>query len=159
MKSVQSDPRPTRAPHDVAAHSELSGASTNRRISAKRVPTAGTKRIHLPWLKRLMPHQPPAYNPTKYIAYTVSTEGCFTQDMTKASITEPPPPAGQGTLKDVNGLISNLYYGAITAVDVRTGKVIAKVNTDEEIRSGMLATAGGLVFTALTNGDFVALND
>ncbi len=104
-------------------------------------------------------HQPPAFNPVKFIAYTVSTEGCFTQDMTKASITEPPPPAGQGTLKDVNGTISNLYYGAITAVDVRSGKVLAKVNVDEEIRSGMLATAGGLVFTALTNGDFVALND
>lgn len=104
-------------------------------------------------------HQPPAYNPVKYIAYTVSTEGCFSQDLTKATVVDPPPPAGQGTLKDAIGAISDLYYGAITAVDVRSGEVIAKVNVDEEIRSGMLATAGGLVFTALTNGDFVALND
>jgi len=103
--------------------------------------------------------QPPAYNPVKYIAYTVGTEGCFNQDLTKAKLASPMPPAGQGTIVGSVGTLTDLYYGAITAVDVRTAKVIAKVNTDTEIRTGMLDTAGGVAFTALTNGDVVALND
>jgi alcohol dehydrogenase (cytochrome c) len=104
-------------------------------------------------------HQPPAYNPVKYIAYTVGTEGCFNSDLTKSALADPMPVAGQGTITGRVGTISDLYYGAITAVDVRTADIIAKVNVDTEIRSGMLATAGGLVFTCLTNGDIVALND
>ena len=38
-------------------------------------------------------------------------------------------------------------------------KVIAKAVTDIEIRSGTLATAGGVVFTALQDGWIVAYND
>ena len=38
-------------------------------------------------------------------------------------------------------------------------KVLAKVATDIEIRSGVTATAGGLVFTALQDGWVVAYND
>jgi len=119
----------------------------------------GTKVTTCPTWHGGTAHQPPAYNPTKYIAYTVGTEGCFTQDLTKAKLASPMPPAGQGTITGSVGTLSDLYYGAITAVDVRTGKVLAKVNIDQEIRSGVVDTAGGVLFTALTNGDFVALND
>jgi len=35
----------------------------------------------------------------------------------------------------------------------------AKIATPVEIRSGVLATAGGLIFTTLTDGEFIALND
>jgi alcohol dehydrogenase (cytochrome c) len=38
-------------------------------------------------------------------------------------------------------------------------KVLAKAVTDIEIRSGVVATAGGLVFTALQDGWLVAYND
>jgi alcohol dehydrogenase (cytochrome c) len=54
---------------------------------------------------------------------------------------------------------SDLYYGAITAVDAINHKVLAKAVTDIEIRSGVVATAGGLVFTALQDGWVVAHND
>ncbi len=54
---------------------------------------------------------------------------------------------------------SDLYYGSITAFDTINHKMIAKAVTDIEIRSGTLATAGGLVFTALQDGWIVAYND
>ena len=39
---------------------------------------------------------------------------------------------------------SDLYYGAVTAFDAANHKVIAKVATDIEIRSGVIDTAGGV---------------
>ena len=54
---------------------------------------------------------------------------------------------------------SDLYYGAITAYDAVTSKVIAKAITDIEIRSGATVTAGGVVFTALQDGWVVGYND
>ena len=95
--------------------------------------------------------QPPAYNPEKGISYAVGTEGCFTQN--------------GGTGVDKKGQMagrtftSDLYYGGLTAVAAVDNKVLGKVVTDTEIRSGVLATAGGLIFTTLTGGDIVAYND
>ena len=43
---------------------------------------------------------------------------------------------------------SDLYYGAVTAFDAANHKVLAKVATDIEIRSGVIDTAGGVLFTA-----------
>ena len=54
---------------------------------------------------------------------------------------------------------SDLYYGAVTAFDAANHKVLAKVSTDIEIRSGVTATAGGLIFSALQDGWVVAYND
>ena len=54
---------------------------------------------------------------------------------------------------------SDLYYGAVTAFDAANHKVLAKAVTDIEIRSGVTATAGGLVFSALQDGWVVAYND
>ena len=103
-------------------------------------------------------HQPMAYNPVKKIAYGVGTEGCFSQNG-----------AAVGVLSKDGGIdnkasqprqySSDLYYGALTAFDAVNHKVLAKAVTDIEIRSGALATAGGLVFTALQDGWVVAYND
>src|SRR5437762_4444514 len=54
---------------------------------------------------------------------------------------------------------SDLYYGAVTAFDAVNHKVLAKAVTDIEIRSGVTATAGGLIFSALQDGWLVAYND
>jgi alcohol dehydrogenase (cytochrome c) len=97
-------------------------------------------------------HQPPAYNPVKRVVYSVGTEGCYTQT------------GGTGIDPRTGGMAgrafnSDLYYGSVTAFDVVNNKVNAKVSVPIEIRSGVLATAGGLIFTALTEGDLVAYND
>ena len=103
-------------------------------------------------------HQPLAYNPVKHIAYGVGTEGCFSQ--TGAEMV-PVSPDGNVDVRNSERreTDSDLYYGALTAVDAVSHEVIGKAVTEIEIRSGVVATAGGLVFTALQDGWVVAYND
>lgn len=105
--------------------------------------------------------QPPAFHPVKMIAYAAGTEGCFTQ----SGYVEPDPNNAQ---RVADGLAprwvgreytSDLYYGGISAVDVRTGQLVAKVNTDVEVRSGVTISAGGILWVPLQDGAFVAYND
>ena len=49
-------------------------------------------------------------------------------------------------------------YGNITAVDYNTGKIKWQVKTPQPMIGGILATAGGLVFTGEGNGKFAAYN-
>ena len=103
-------------------------------------------------------HQPTAYNPVKHIAYGAGTEGCFSQ--TGAAVASLSPEGGidqKGSERRQYN--SDLYYGSVTAVDAIGHKVLAKAVTDIEVRSGVVATAGGLVFTALQDGWVVAYND
>jgi alcohol dehydrogenase (cytochrome c) len=103
-------------------------------------------------------HQPTAYNPLKNIAYGVGIEGCFSQNGAAVAFLSP-----QGGIDDVNSekrtYNSDLYYGSVTAFDAVKHKVIAKVVTDIEVRSGATDTAGGVLFTALQDGWVVAYND
>jgi alcohol dehydrogenase (cytochrome c) len=103
-------------------------------------------------------HQPLAFNPIRNIAYGVGTEGCFSQN--GAAVASLGAEGGIDQKKsDPRKYSSDLYYGAITAFDTVHHKVMAKTVTEIEIRSGALATAGGLVFTALQDGWVVAYND
>jgi alcohol dehydrogenase (cytochrome c) len=103
-------------------------------------------------------HQPMAYNPVKGIAYGVGTEGCFSQ--TGAAVASLGKDGGIDNAKsERRQFSSDLYYGALTAFDAVSHKVVGKAVTDIEIRSGATATAGGLVFTALQDGWIVAYND
>jgi alcohol dehydrogenase (cytochrome c) len=103
-------------------------------------------------------HQPLAFNPVKNIAYGVGTEGCFTQH--GAAVVPLSPDGGvDRRASQARKSTSDLYYGSVTAVDAISHKVIAKAVTDIEIRSGVTATAGGVVFTALQDGWVVAYND
>src|SRR5262245_38123412 len=103
-------------------------------------------------------HQPLAFNPIKNIAYGVGTEGCFSQN--GAAVKSRGPEGGVDNRgSEPRKYSSDLYYGAVTAFEAVSHKVVAKAVTDIEIRSGVTATAGGLVFTALQDGWLVAYND
>ncbi len=103
-------------------------------------------------------HQPLAFNPVKQIAYGVGTEGCFSQN--GAAVASLGPDGGvNNKASEPRKYSSDLYYGAVTAFDAANHKVLSKVATDIEIRSGVTATAGGLVFSALQDGWVVAYND
>lgn len=103
-------------------------------------------------------HQPLAFNPVKNIAYGVGTEGCFTQN--GAAVASRGKEGGiDSKASQPRQYSSDLYYGAVTAFDAASHKVLAKAVTDIEIRSGVTATAGGLVFSALQDGWVVAYND
>src|SRR5262249_20322825 len=103
-------------------------------------------------------HQPTAYNPVKNIAYGVGIEGCFSQNGAATAYLSP-----EGGIDDKKSekrtYTSDLYYGSITAFDTANHKVLAKAVTEIEIRSGTVATAGGVVFTALQDGWLVAYHD
>lgn len=103
-------------------------------------------------------HQPIAFNPIKQIAYGVGTEGCFSQNGAEMASLSP-----EGGLdrqaSQRREYTSELYYGAVTAFDAVNHDVIAKAVTDIEVRSGIISTAGGLVFTALQDGWVIAYND
>jgi alcohol dehydrogenase (cytochrome c) len=103
-------------------------------------------------------HQPLAFNPIKNIAYGVGVEGCFSQN--GAAVMPRGKDGGVNNREsEPRKFSSDLYYGAVTAFDASGHKVLAKAVTDIEIRSGVTATAGGLVFTALQDGWVMAYND
>ena len=103
-------------------------------------------------------HQPLAFNPVKNIAYGVGTEGCFSQS--GAAVVALSPDGGiDRRASERREYTSELYYGSVTAFDADNHKVIAKAITDIEVRSGVISTAGGLVFSALQDGWLVAYND
>jgi alcohol dehydrogenase (cytochrome c) len=103
-------------------------------------------------------YQPTAYNPVKKIAYSVGTEGCFSTNGLTAAFKGPDGGLDRAKFSR-RTYTSDLYYGSITAYDATNHKVLAKAVTDIEIRSGVLATAGGVVFTALQDGWVVAYDD
>jgi len=103
-------------------------------------------------------HQPTAYNPVKHIAYGAGIEGCFSQN--GAAVAYLSPEGGIDEKKsEKRTFSSDVYYGSLTAFDTVNHKVVAKVKTDIEIRSGATDTAGGVVFTALQDGWVVAYDD
>ncbi len=54
---------------------------------------------------------------------------------------------------------SGRITGSVTAIDVSTGVVVRKWETEFPMLGGILATAGGLVFTGTADGAVVALDD
>lgn len=103
-------------------------------------------------------HQPLAFNPVKNLAYGVGTEGCFTQN--GAAVVSRGKDGGVDMkASQQRQYSSDLYYGAVTAFDTINHKVVGKAVTDIEIRSGVIDTAGGVLFTALQDGWIVAYND
>ena len=105
--------------------------------------------------------QPPTYDPTRMVAYGAGSEGCFTMKVT-ASLSLG---ADGGLITDEgggnNGRIGDAKfdrYGAISAVDVTTGAMIGKVNLKHDNLSGLVSTAGGLLFTGLLDGTVAAFD-
>ncbi|MCZ6718830.1 MAG: PQQ-binding-like beta-propeller repeat protein [Gammaproteobacteria bacterium] len=95
---------------------------------------------------------PMAVNPDLGLAYAVNLH----QPMTY-HVESTPYPGGKlwlgGAFKVIEG---EKQYGNITAVDYNTGKIRWKVKTEQPMMGGVLATAGGLVFTGEGNGWFRA---
>ena len=90
-------------------------------------------------------------------ALVSGAEGCFSQEGHTVAYL---PNGGEDKAKsEPRKYTSDLYYGAMTAYDTVSHKVVAKAVTDIENRSGALVTAGGVVFTALQDGWVVAYDD
>jgi alcohol dehydrogenase (cytochrome c) len=95
---------------------------------------------------------PMATDPTQGLAYAINLE----QEMTY-TVASSPYPGGKlwlgGAFTNIPG---GVQAGNITAVDYNTGKIKWQVKTPQPMIGGLLATAGGLVFTGEGNGKFAA---
>jgi alcohol dehydrogenase (cytochrome c) len=95
---------------------------------------------------------PTALNPLKHLAYGAGNDGCAQLKVDETRMGGPFWNGGIPTRNKRTG-------GVIAAVDLTTGKVKAATQLDYPDNSGVLATAGGLVFSATIDGTFTAFDD
>ena len=97
---------------------------------------------------------PMAVDPTQGLTYAINLH----QPMTY-HVEEAPYPEGKLWLGGAFKVIeSEEQWGNVTAVNYHTGKIKWQVKTQQPMIGGILATAGGLVFTGEGNGLFKAYN-
>jgi alcohol dehydrogenase (cytochrome c) len=98
---------------------------------------------------------PPVFDAGRMVAYTSGGEDCMNMILNVAG-----DPVGHGWGKDVadwdNPSVSGAPTGHITAVDVQTGETAAKVTFQYPLYSGLLGTAGDLLFIGHQDGRFAA---
>jgi alcohol dehydrogenase (cytochrome c) len=115
------------------------------------LPTAGGARM-LPGANGGVEWSPMATNPLLGLTYAINLH----QPMTYA-VTGAPYPNGKLWLGGAFAVIpTEAQWGNITAVDYNTGRIRWQVKTPQPMIGGILATAGGLVFTGEGNGRFAA---
>jgi len=95
---------------------------------------------------------PTAWNPSKHLAYGAGNDGCAQLKVDETRMGGPFWNGGMPTRNKRTG-------GQIAAIDMTTGKVEATMQLDYPDNSGVLATAGGLVFTGTIDGTITALDD
>jgi PQQ-dependent dehydrogenase (methanol/ethanol family) len=115
------------------------------------LPTAEGARM-LPGANGGVEWSPIATDPKLGLAYAINLHQPMTYQVQSS-----PYPSGKlwlgGAFKAVPG---ETQAGNVTAVDYNTGKIRWQVKTPEPMIGGILATAGGLVFTGEANGRFRA---
>lgn len=116
------------------------------------LPTKDGKRM-LPGANGGVEWNPMAINPNTRLAYAANLHQPMTYHVEEADY-----PGGDklwlgGAFKVVPG---EKQWGRLSAVNIDTGKVAWKADTDQPLMGGVLATAGNLVFTGEGNGWFNA---
>ena len=115
------------------------------------LPTKDGKRM-LPGANGGVEWSPMATDPNLGLAYAINLH----QPMTY-HVESTPYPGGKLWLGGAFKVIaSEQQWGNVTAVDYNTGKIKWKVKTQQPMIGGILATAGGVVFTGEGNGYFKA---
>ncbi len=115
------------------------------------LPTAEGARM-LPGANGGVEWSPMAIDPNHRLTYAINLH----QPMTY-TVRSTPYPEGKMWLGGSFDVIADEeQWGNVTAVDYDTGKIAWQVRTAEPMIGGILATAGGLVFTGVGNGLFKA---
>ncbi len=97
---------------------------------------------------------PLATNPALGLAYAINLHQPMTYHVESSAY-----PAGKLWLGGAFKIIpTEEQWGNVTAVDYNTGKIKWQVKTQQPMIGGILATAGGLVFTGESNGQFEAFD-
>jgi alcohol dehydrogenase (cytochrome c) len=99
---------------------------------------------------------PTAYNPELQIWYIPVIESCnqmTNKEMIPGESYKPREFFTGGGPKQHQPIT-----GSVTAIDAKSGAIVAKHETKYPMLGGILTTAGGLVFTGHPSGEFVALD-
>ena len=117
------------------------------------LPTPGGSRM-LPGANGGVEWSPMAFNPKLGMAYALNLHQPMTYHVEAAGY-----PGGKLWLGGAFKVIeSEKQWGRLAAVDINSGKVAWKFDTEQPLIGGALATAGDLVFYGEGNGLFRALN-
>ncbi len=117
------------------------------------LPTAEGARM-LPGANGGVEWSPIAIDPLQRLSYAINLH----QPMTY-HVESTPYPGGKLWLGGAFKVIADEeQWGNVTALNYDTGKIVWKVKTQQPMIGGILATAGGLVFTGEGNGLFKAYN-
>jgi len=115
------------------------------------LPTAQGARM-LPGANGGVEWSPIATDPSQGLAYAINLHQPMTYHVQSSAY-----PGGKLWLGGAFKVIpSEEQWGNVTAVDYNTGKIRWQVKTQQPMIGGILATAGGLVFTGEGNGQFKA---
>lgn len=116
------------------------------------LPTPGTGTRMLPGANGGVEWSPMAVDPTLNLAYAINLHQPMHYSVKSAAY-----PDGKLWLGGAFTVIADEeQWGNVTAVDYNTGKIRWQVKTSQPMIGGILATAGGLVFTGEGNGFFKA---
>jgi alcohol dehydrogenase (cytochrome c) len=107
-----------------------------------------------PWWSGSPTFFPPTFDAKRQIAYASGGEGCTTGYVIKTPMDETKDWVGLRMCCQETGRAT--AHGALWALDVRTGKVVAKTELPIPNESGLLSTDGDLLFTGHSNGRFAA---
>jgi alcohol dehydrogenase (cytochrome c) len=117
------------------------------------LPTANGARM-LPGANGGVEWSPMAFNPKTRLAYAANLHQPMTYHVEQAAY-----PGGKLWLGGAFKVIpSEKQWGRLAAVNVDTGKIAWKVDTEQPLIGGVLTTAGGLVFNGEGNGLFRAFD-
>jgi alcohol dehydrogenase (cytochrome c) len=115
------------------------------------LPTAEGARM-LPGANGGVEWSPMAIDPTQNLTYAINLH----QPMTYTVLSTPYPEGKLWLGGSFDVIPSEEQWGNVTAVDYNTGSIRWQVRTEQPMIGGILATAGGLVFTGEGNGFFKA---
>ena len=107
-----------------------------------------------PWWSGAPTFFPPALDPKRLVAYVAAGEGCMSGTTIKTPMDENKDWVGQRMCCFDQGRVT--VHGALWAMDVRTGKILAKEQFPIPNECGMLSTGGDLLFTGHHTGRFAA---
>jgi alcohol dehydrogenase (cytochrome c) len=107
-----------------------------------------------PWWSGAPTFFPPTYDAKRMVAYVMAAEGCSAGTSIKTPMDENRDWVGQRMCCFEQGRTN--VHGSLWAVDVRTGKVIAKEQFPLPNESGLLSTGGDLLFSGHHTGHFAA---
>jgi len=107
----------------------------------------------MPWWSASPTFFPPTFDATRMVAFAVGGEGCTAGYTIKTPMDENKDWVGLRMCCQEVGRAA--AHGALWALDVRTGKIIAKAQFPLPNESGMLSTGGDLLFTGTRDGHFI----